>query len=375
MYARSRRLRVLFLIDHAGVMGGAERFVTGLATHLPRDRVEATVCSTRHGSSAAVKALSDAGVPHLDIGRQTKWDMYLMARLARILHHGHFDVLHSHMFGSNVWGTTFGRACGVPVILAHEHNWSYSGDRLRLWLDGNLVGRLATRVITVSQANRRRMMELEGISTDKIVVRPTGYIPSLVTHHDLRAELGVGPDVPLVGNASILRPEKALEVLIQAHALVRGRVPEARLVIAGHGPCEPHLRAEVSRLGTEGAVHFLGARRDVDSLLRAVDVGAMSSDWEGMPLFMFECMAAGTPLVATSVGGVPEVVRDGETGLLAPPRDAPAMANALVRILLDPQLGDALAAAAARRLPEYSIDTVAGTFADLYERLYDEAVA
>jgi glycosyltransferase involved in cell wall biosynthesis len=371
----SRCLRVLLLIDHAGVSGGAERFVTGLATNLPRDRVEVCVCSTREGRPPAVKTLTDAGVRHVDLGRRTKWDAHRFWRLIRLLRRERVDVLHSHMFGSNFWGATIGRMCRVPVTLAHEHNWSYSGDSLRMWLDGQVIGRFATRFIAVSEANRERMIELEGVPSEKIEVMPTAYIPSSGPPGDIRAELGIGRDVPLIGNASILRPEKALNVLIEAHALLRGRVDGAHLVIAGAGPCRQALERQAERLRTTDSVHFLGMRRDVDALLRSVDVGAMSSDWEGMPLLVFECMAAATPFVATSVGGLPEVVRHRKTGMLVPPQDPSAMADALAEVLNNRPMARALASAAALRLPEFSIDTVASRFADLYERLRLQARA
>jgi glycosyltransferase involved in cell wall biosynthesis len=285
-------------------------------------------------------------------------------------------VIHAHKFGSNLWGTVIGRACGVPVVIAHEHNWSYSGNRLRVLIDGQLTGRLATRFIAVSAANRAQMIEVEGIDSNKIIVMPTAYIPQEgADTGDIRAELGIETGVPLVGVAAWLRPEKALEVMIDAHAKLSDRVPGVRLLLAGDGPCREQLEDRVARFGLGDRVHFLGRRRDVDAILRGVDAGAMSSDWEGMPLFVFECMATDTPLVATAVGGLPEVVRDGETGLLVAPRDPDALAGALERLLTDRAFAQRLAAAAAARLAEFEIAAVASRFADLYEQLFAEASA
>ena len=123
-----------------------------------------------------------------------------------------------------------------------------------------------------------------------------------------------------------LRVEKALEVMISAAAQVIQRFPDAHLVIAGDGPQRESLEAQVTSMGLTGHVHFLGERRDVTPLLQTVDVGALSSDWEGMPLFVLECMATGTPVVATNVGGLPEIVEHDRTGLLVPPRDPAALA-------------------------------------------------
>ncbi len=371
MIDSTRRLRVLFMIDHAGVLGGAERFVVGLAQHMPRDRIDPWVCSTRQGDEQAIRELADAGIPHLNLGRTGRWQLQRLGGLLGLLGREHFDVVHAHKFGSNVWGTLLGRLYRVPVVLAHEHTWSYSGNPVRMWFDRWLIGRLATRFIAVSEADRKRMVELEHVPAERTLVMPTAYIP----HSDgtgagsIRSELGIAPEAPLIGAAVGLRVQKAVDVMVDAHARVMQRFPDAHLLVAGAGECLPDLERQVDRLGIADAVHFLGWRRDVDSILREVDVGTMSSDWEGQPLFVFECMAAGTPLVATAVGGLPDVVEDGVTGLLVPPQDPDALAAALAAVLADRSLAERLAAAAAERLHEFEIDAVAKHFADLYEEL------
>ena len=374
MIARFERLKVLFIIDNAGALGGAERFVTGLALHMPRDRIEPWVCSTRHGEPLAIEELSRAGIPHLEIGRQAKWDVHRLRALVGMMRRERFDVVHAHKFGSNIWGSLIGRGCRVPVILAHEHNWSYDGARLRVWIDGQVIGRLATRFIAVSEANRERMITLEGVPAAKVLVMPTGYIPHPgPATGDIRVELGIPRNAPLIGVAAGLREEKALDVMLEAFAGILGEVDGVHLVIAGDGPCRAELECRIGQLGIAGSVHLLGMRSDVDSILRHVNVGAMSSDWEGMPLFVFECMATDTPLVATSVGGLPEIVDDGETGLLVPPRDPVALGVAMATVLNDRGLAERLATAAAGHLGRYRIDTVASSFADLYDGLIAES--
>jgi glycosyltransferase involved in cell wall biosynthesis len=374
MSTAGRRLRVLCLVDNAGDLGGAERFTIGLAQHLPHDRFETWVCATRTGAPSVVAALAETGVGYVGLGRRSKRDVYRLRGLGALLHAKRFDVIHAHMFGSNVWGTLFGRASGVPVILAHEHNWSYSGDQLRMWIDRWLIGTWATSFVAVSAANRERMVSLEHIPRDKIIVLSTAYIPhTSTTPCDIRAELALPAASPVVGVAAILREEKALDVLIDAHALVVRRIPDAHLVIAGDGTCRGRLEQQVAELGLGERIHFLGNRRDVTSILATVDVGAMSSDWEGMPLFVFECMATHTPLVATLVGGLPEIVEHGKTGLLVPPRDPAALGDAIAGLLADPHERERLADAAAQRMSEYTIESVAGRFADLYEQLHREA--
>jgi glycosyltransferase involved in cell wall biosynthesis len=220
------------------------------------------------------------------------------------------------------------------------------------------------------------MVSLEGIPSEQIVVFPTGYVPHPVTPEiEIRSELGLPPDAALIGTAAMFRVEKAIDVLIAAHARVLETFADAYLLIAGDGDCRPQLERQVDELGIGHRIRFLGTRHDIDSILRSLDVAAMSSDWEGMPLFAFECMAAGTPLVATSVGGVPEIVDDGISGLLVPPRDPAALANAIMRLLADDSLRERLGAASAARIDEYRIEAVAGSIADMYETLLADARA
>ena len=369
-----RRLRVLSVLDSPTDQGGAERFALGLVSHLPRDRFEPWVCSTRFATPEASEALADAGVSHISLRRTGKLDVHRLSGLAMLLKMGRFDVVHAHMFGSNVWGTVLGKLCNVPVIIAHEHNWSYTGELMRRMIDRHLIARYATRFVAVSESNRTRMIELEGIPAEKVLVLPTAYIPHRVTEPtDIRAELGLAPDARIIGVAATLRVEKALEVMISAAAQVVQRFGDAHLVIAGDGPQRGLLEAHVADTGLTGHVHFLGERRDVTPILETVDVGALSSDWEGMPLFVLECMTTGTPVVATNVGGLPEVIEHDRTGLLVPPRDPAALAEAISALLTDPERARRLAAAAAERTRGYSIETVAQRFADLYEQLMSEA--
>jgi glycosyltransferase involved in cell wall biosynthesis len=189
----------------------------------------------------------------------------------------------------------------------------------------------------------------------------------------LRSELGVDRETPLVGTAVILRREKAIDVLLEAHARLLVSMPDAHLVIAGDGPIRAELEGYARELPLDGRVHFLGPRDDVDPILRSLDVAVLSSDFEGKPLFVFECMANRTPLVATAVGGLLELVRNGETGVLVPPRDPEALAGAVAGLLADREKGAKIAATAAEELGAFTIEAVADRFADLYEELADEA--
>jgi glycosyltransferase involved in cell wall biosynthesis len=368
--SQGRRLRVLTVIDRAIDCGGAERFAVGLAQHLPRDRIDSWLCSTRGGDADFAREIASSGIPHIMLGRSAKWDVHRLGGLVTLLRRERFDVLHAHKFGSNLWCSLIGRACRVPVVLAHEHTWSYAGDPLRMLLDRRVIGRLATRFIAVSPLDAERMVTLEHVPTEKVICIPTAYIPRTGgATSDIRLELGLAPGTPLVGVAAGLRPQKALTVLLEAHARLLGQIENAHLVIAGEGECRSMLEERARELGIAERVHFLGRRDDVEAIIASVDIAALSSDYEGLPLFVFECMANGTPLVATDVGGLREVIKDGVNGLLVPPRDPIALSDALASLLADGERRATFANAARNSISGFTIEAIAERFAGLYESL------
>jgi glycosyltransferase involved in cell wall biosynthesis len=274
------------------------------------------------------------------------------------------------MFGSNLWGSLFGRLARTPAVIAHEQTWSYEGQALRRFIDGYVIGRLVDAFVAVSSRDRDRMIDLEGVPAEKIVLLPNPYVPRRYDPPlDIRARFGIPAGAPVIGTVAVLRPQKALEVLIDAFATLAASNPEARLVIGGDGQCRAELEARVAEHGLEQRVHFAGWLEDVAGFLSGVDVAAMSSDFEGSPLFALECMAHRAPLVSTDVGNVGEILGDGDGVLIVPRRDAQALAAALERLVRDPQLRAAQAARAAERLRPYEIDSVVDEFAELYERL------
>jgi glycosyltransferase involved in cell wall biosynthesis len=360
------------LIDAVGPgSGGGERFAFGLARALPRGQFAVTLCTTRSTGPEERAQLEESGVDVIDLGRRGRFDLLSFRPLLQHLRARRVDVLHAHKFGSNVWGAAFGRAFRVPVVIAHEQTWSYSGRPHRVALD-YLIGRVVDAFVAVSSADGERMVTVEHVPAEKVIVIPNAQIPRAPADtEDLRNQLGLGADEQLVGTVAVMRPQKALSVLVEAFASLAERHPRAHLVLGGDGPCAPELRELVIRSGLDGRVHFLGMRQDVPEILRSLDIAVMSSDFEGTPLFALECMAAGTPLIATSVGGLPDLIDDGHTGTLVPPRDPDALCAAIEELISDPERREAVAAAARERAEEFSIDRIAERFGSLYDSLVD----
>jgi glycosyltransferase involved in cell wall biosynthesis len=367
-----RRIRVTTLLGQVDERaGGAERFAVALATRLDQQRFEVRVCATRALRGSLDADLDAAGVERIAFGRRSRLDVARLRPLAGMLQGGGCDVLHAHMFGSNVWAAAFGRACHVPVVLAHEHGSAYGENRARRLVTREVIAPRVTRFIAVSEAERRSLVELEGVPDDKAIVMPNAYIPRPIgAGADLRRELGLAADVPLIGAVAMHRPEKALDVLLDAHALVLKRHPDAVLVLAGDGAGRAALEAQANALRIASRVRFLGVREDIGGVLAAIDIAAISSDREGTPLAALEFLAAGVPLVATNVGGIAQLV-DG-AAMLVPPRDPVALAAALVDLIEDRGKRAELAARGLARSAAFDLDVVAAEYGALYERLLEE---
>jgi glycosyltransferase involved in cell wall biosynthesis len=379
-YAKTplRRVHVLTLVEHLAVTGGAERLALEIATRLDSSRFRSTLCATRFGTvparedmqQQALAQLREANVGFLPLSRRRRSEVWHWRRLAAYVRRERVDVLHSHMFGSNVWGTIVGRLARVPVVVAHEHTWSFEGQPLRRVLDRELIGRWSDAFVAVSREDRRKMIEIERIPPDWTRFIPNGIAPQRPTPgRDLRAELCLGSG-PLVGGVGALRAQKAYDVLIQAAARLRADHPDLRVLIVGGGPDRARLESLIDELGLDDVVVMLGRRLDVPDVLAALDVTVCASDFEGSPLAVMEYMEAGLPIVATRVGGVPDLIEDGVHGLLVNPRDPVGMSAAIHKLLVDRERASALGARAReRRRREFDLDVMVHNIEALYSEL------
>lgn len=378
------RVRVVTFVDFLSCFGGAEHLALLIATRLDPERFDSILCVSRWpltgpwkddpSAQQALDILEASPARFLPLARRRKVDVAALARLERFLRRERVDVLHSHKFGSNVWGTLVGRVARVPVVLAHEHTWSYEGQPLRRFLDRELIARGATRFIAVSREDRRRMSEVEGIDPTRTLFIPNGVLSSPTpSGRDVRAELGIARDAPVIGAVGVLRAQKALHVLLRALAQLRERWTEIRLLIVGDGPERAALEALAAELGIVDAVVFMGHRGDVPDVLRALDVAVSSSDFEGSPLAVMEYMDAALPIVATAVGGVPDLIESGVHGLLVPRGEPQALAGAIAQALAEPERSREMGARAReRRRSEFDIDTLARRLEALYLELLAE---
>jgi glycosyltransferase involved in cell wall biosynthesis len=372
------RMTVATLIDIVGLAGGGERLAMEVLRRLDPDRFERILCVSRWSQDqesgprgVAVDELRRDGVAFLGLERRSTADVRSWHPLFSLLREKPVDVLHAHKFGSNVWAAVLGRMARTPVVVAHEHTWSYQGQPLRRLLDRYLIASSVDAFVAVSREDRRRMIEIEGIRPSKVRFIPNG-IPTTYRRgdRDVRMELGIGAADPVIGAVSRLRAQKAYDVLVRGAASLRPRFPGLRVLVVGEGEERPKLEALIEELGLGATVTLLGHRTDVPDLLAAFDVAVSSSDFEGTPLSILEYMEAGKPVVATRMGGVPDLIEHGVHGLLVEPRDPEALAASIAQLLEDPGRAKAMGSRGReRRRHEYDIDVTVRRIAGLYEEL------
>ena len=374
-------IKVVILVHLVGP-GGGETMAVESAIHLDAERFDRVLCVGRwheledvEPAAGMLRRVRASGARILHLHRSSRLAIWAWWPLLRLLRRERVQILHGHMFGSNVWACILGRLARVPVVVCHEHMWSYGGGRLRALIDRWLISRWSDAFIAVSEAGLRSMVDVERIRPQDVVLLRNG-VPALPPGDPLRVrqELAIGPDQPVIVSVGTLRSEKAYEVLIEAAASLSAPVPGLRVLIAGEGEERPKLERLIEELGMAEVVTLLGVRGDVPDLLAAADLAVCCSDFEGGPLAVMEYMSAELPVIATRVGGLPELIREDENGLLIPPRDSAALAEAAQRLLADPPLCQRMGRAGrALREDEYGIDVYVRRLSDLYTRLLSEA--
>jgi glycosyltransferase involved in cell wall biosynthesis len=359
----------MYLLDCTGdAGGGAERLAVSVLTSLDPLAYDRYMCLSRSSEGHLINVATRAGVKIFQLKRRSRYDVLPWLRLVRVLRREKIEILHSHKHGSNFWGAIISYVASVPVFLAHEHSWQYSGNRARMLIDRFLIARRATKMIAVSSADRDAMISAEGITPSKIVVIPNGIVeetPDDVS--SVRNELNLPSDVITLACVGV-RPEKRVELVIEALDLLRGEHPNLVLLVIGDYQSELDVLREHARArDLSDRVFFLRERHDVPSLLALTDIAVLASDREGSPLAVLEYMAAGCAVVATRVGGIPGMIRDGIEGVLVSPGDPGALAESIGQLAGDSLRRAELGTAArARQAQDFSLTAVVRQTSELY---------
>lgn len=361
------RARVLHLITRLPI-GGAERLLVDVVRRLDPARFDSVVCCIQARDVLAAE-LESAGVAvHcLDRMQSKRFDWRAVRDLARLLRSERISLLHSHLYHANLYGRIAARLAGVPAV-ATVHN-VYTRSKLHRRLLNRLLSRISSRVIAVSDEVRRDLIEHDGIDAAKVVTIRNGIdlrrVATGLTRQEARARLSIPEGTLAIGCIGRLEEQKGHRFLLEACAMLQFPL---KLIVAGDGRLRDELESRATALGIAPNVSFLGARSDIAEILRALDVYAMPSLWEGLSLAMLEAMAAGLPLVISDVSGVAQAFGDEDCGIRVPPGDAAALAEAIRVLAQSPEQRERLGEAGRRRVrAEFDIEVMIDRLTAVYE--------
>jgi glycosyltransferase involved in cell wall biosynthesis len=306
-------------------------------------------------------------------------DAVALWRLYRFMRGGRWDVVHTHSSKAGILGRAAARLAGVPHVVHTVHGWGFTPGqpahlhRLYVWLE-RLCARWCDTLIVVASVDREDGLA-HGIGRPaqyRLVrsgIEVEAYRDAAIDRSGARARLGIPDDALVVGSVGRLSPQKAPLDLLAGFAVLARERPEAQLVVVGDGPLRGEVEARVAALGLGGRVHLPGLRRDVPELLRAFDVFALASRWEGLPRVFPQAMAAGLPIVATRVDGAADAIEDGITGRLVEVGDAAGLGAALVELASDPDRRRAMGERGRARVEEFSATRMVRRLEGIYEAL------
>ena len=379
--------RVLLAITKSE-LGGAQRYVAQLVRLLPRHGFEPVVACGGNGwlvDRARAAGAQVIQVRGLSAARtfQGLSELRTLGELGRIIRDGIYDVVHGNSTRAGFLARLAAHRARVPVVVFTAHGFFFeermNGFRRATYAAAErLAARWSDAIITVSEADRAAAVRAGLCPVEKLVTIRNGLDQDHLLRlrqdraHAGRPVLASGESSSyLVGTLANLYPTKGLDHLVAAMADVQKVEPSARLVVVGEGPERLRLEALVRVHGVEGSVTFLGRMADPWRVLSWVDLFVLSSTKEGLPFALIEAMAAGLPIVATRVGGIPEVLVDGRSALLVPPGDPGALSRGICRLLRTPQPATALGEEARHAFLRDGLtaEAMAAATADLYRRL------
>lgn len=382
------RIRVLRIIARLNV-GGPAIHVALLHERLDSHRYHSVVVAgTEEAAEGNYLDLHERPLANLvrlpGLGREIRGasDLMTLVALVRIMRRYQPTIVHTHTAKAGTLGRVAAWLCRAPVVVhtfhGHIFHGYFSRAKTRLFIRiERWLARRSSCLVAVSDRVRQDILALGIGEEERFRTIPLGFDldPFLDAERHrgaLKSELHLPDDVPLVGIVARLVPIKAHEIFLEAAVRLVAERPSVQFVIVGDGERREELEALAGQLGVARSVHFLGWRADLARVYADLDVVALTSRNEGSPVALIEAMAAARPVVATSVGGVPDVVSDDETGILVPPAEAPALAKAILRVLGDPALGVRLGEAARESVRRrYSADRLIRDIDELYVSLLD----
>ena len=360
-------MHLLFSLD----IGGLETFVLSLLKKMDRSSFNFSVCSMSAGTRLRSE-FEQIGIPVFVAEKRQGIDHSLALRLGKFLRRERIHIVHTHNNGPWLYGGVAAKLTGAHLVHT-EHSNPFS-DRRKVLFGERCLAKITDTIISDSSKVANFMIHKQKIEPRKIETILNGVDVEMFQRNiDItakRAEFQIGGNELVIGSVGRLVPVKDYLTLLKTFKIIVSKMKNCRLVILGDGVLRAELEAYTETEGLSQNVIFLGSRRDVPEIMPIFDVFTLSSLSEGLPIAILEAMATGVPVVATRVGGVPEVVVDGRTGLLVPPRNPEKLAEAIISILFDRGKIQLMGAAGRLRIEEkFNLTNTARSYEQVYHKV------
>lgn len=354
------RINLLYVVTKLE-LGGAQKQLLALIRGLDRKRFRPFLFTAQEGlllpEALSIDELTVIKSRCLERPINPLKDLLALLEIRHVIQNNEIKVVHTHSSKAGILGRWAAKLSGAEVILHTAHGWSFHDFQPWLayslygWLE-RLTARFTDRIIVVSEHDRRRGLDNRIGSSVKYTLIRYGidHVEFSGAEGGIRQELGIPEKDLLVGMVACFKPQKRAQDFIRLASLVRKMLPCIRFVLIGDGIMRRRLEKMVRRSGLSGEITLCGWRRDIPRILSAIDVFVLTSLWEGLPVTVLEAMASGKPVVVSDTGGVREVVRDGQTGFLFPPKDMPAASERLCLLLKEQGLRTRMGREAEREL-------------------------
>jgi len=347
---------------------GAERLLVDILRHRSGSYDYRVVCLVDGG--ALVSEIEAQGVPVTVLGRRWRFDPALLVRLTRLLARHRPVAVHTHLSSADLWGRFAAWLAGVPGIFCTVHN-IYTAKSITHRLLDRVLARVTRQIVACSQEVADSLVRTEHIPARRVLAIANGIDLDRFTDvppADLGAMFGVRREVRYLAVVGRLHEQKGHRDILPVLARLKADGPAFHMLFIGDGDRRKAIEDDIVRLGLERVVTVTGYRDDIPQLLAAVDVVAMPSRWEGLPMALLEAMAMGRAVIASPVGGVPGVIDHQRNGLLVPRDDPDGWYRSLVELMLSPGLRETLGSGARRTVREhYSAEAVARRYESLYD--------
>lgn len=375
----AHRKRIALLIDSLG-LGGAERLLTIYLQHFDTSRFEPRVCALQTRNDNPIAAdIQRLGIPVDQVPVPHLRDLGAIPRLRSYLRRHKIDLLHTQLEFSDTLGSIAAKLAGIPTVTTlHTFDAPEEGTRLywRLKLRWWVMRHFCDRVLAVSEGTRQHHLHMGRLSPQKVVTLYNGIDLTRFTpvtpaeRQATRAEFGIPPDAPLLTTVAVLRPPKGIQFMIEAMPAILNTAPQTRYLIVGDGQHRDTLQTLAHTRGVAGRVIFAGTRHDIPRLLAAADAFVLPTLTEALPTVLAEAMAAQKPIIASNVGGVPEMVEHGRNGLLLSPAEPDQLAKACLQLVQNPQQAQAMGAAGRQIVEEkFNITRHVQQLGDIYQEV------